>query len=282
LERLGSLERLEPLREGVLGPVYKGWDPRVEQPVVITLLGDELQGEPERREAFLREARAAAQLEHAHLAAVHSVVEDEGRSYVVRPFVEGELLSRRLERAGPLSLTEAVQAVAEAASALAEAHRRGVTHGGLAPDTLVATPAGSVKVLDLGVARRGVERGDRRADVVGLATTLVTLASGETPKPGTGVATLRPLLEGGAADVGPLADLLASALAEGGDAQSTDAEAFSRALAEAVKPIVPDAPVPPPAPRVPGAGTGDRAVRSILLGIVLLAGLMWAWRTWGG
>lgn len=279
--RIGPIEQLTPLREGVLGPVYTGRDPRLEQKVVVTLLRPEVAADVARRDAFLVEARAAAQLEHPHLAAVHSVGEDGGRAYVVRPFVEGRLLSERLAEQGPLPLEQALRVIAQATTAIVEAHRRGQTHGGIDPSTLVWNPRAGAKVLDLGTARRGVERGDRRADVLALARTLAALLQGASPPVDADAEALRAWVAAiGSLEPAPaVRDWLTACLAGQG---VDDAEAFSLRLVEVAQPIAADLPRPRPVRAVPGAGTGDRALKTLFVCLVALFGLVWAWAAWRG
>ena len=100
----------------------------------------------------MREARAAAALNHPHIATVHDVLDVEGKVIVVFEYVEGDTLSARLQR-GPMSVAEAVEVAWQLADALAAAHSQGVIHRDLKPSNVVLGPDGRAKVLDFGIAR---------------------------------------------------------------------------------------------------------------------------------
>ena len=100
----------------------------------------------------MREARAAAALNHPHIATVHDVLDVDGKVIVVFEYVEGDTLAARLQR-GPMSVAEAVEVAWQLADALAAAHAQGVIHRDLKPSNVVLGPDGRAKVLDFGIAR---------------------------------------------------------------------------------------------------------------------------------
>jgi eukaryotic-like serine/threonine-protein kinase len=106
---------------------------------------------------LIREAQAAATLDHPNICAVHEVCEVDSHSFIVMQHVEGETLAARLERQ-PLDLREALKIATQVADALAEAHSRGIIHRDIKPQNIMITARGQVKVLDFGLARVVRER----------------------------------------------------------------------------------------------------------------------------
>ena len=100
---------------------------------------------------MLREARAAAALDHPNICTIHEVNEAEGRPFIVMQYVEGETLAASMVRK-PLDLVHALTVARQVASALAEAHRHGIVHLDIKPQNIMLAPHGAVKVLDFGLA----------------------------------------------------------------------------------------------------------------------------------
>ena len=150
-ESVGPYTIIAPIGAGGMGEVYLAEDTRLHRRVALkTLTGDATP--PELRARLLHEARAAATLSHPAIAAVYDVIDEGARAWLVMEYVEGETLGRRLAR-GPLPVAEAVALVRTLLDALAEAHRRGILHRDLKPSNLMITAAGSIKILDFGIAR---------------------------------------------------------------------------------------------------------------------------------
>jgi tetratricopeptide (TPR) repeat protein len=153
--RIRNYAVLSPLGAGGMGQVYLALDETLGRKVAIkVLLAGEI-GDEDAHRRFLREARAAATLDHPNICPVHEVGEFEGRTYVVLQHVEGETLRSRLGR-GALPEREALTMAAQVASALAEAHRHGIVHRDVKPENIMVTPRGQVKVLDFGLAKVAV------------------------------------------------------------------------------------------------------------------------------
>ncbi|HEX4004892.1 MAG TPA: protein kinase [Acidobacteriaceae bacterium] len=141
------------LGAGGMGTVYRAVDLRLDRAVALKVLQAATLGwDPQARERFRREARALARLNHPHIATVHDVGEQDGVDYLVMELVAGESLAERLVR-GPLEVREATRVGAEAAEALAEAHRQGVIHRDMKPANVMVSPQGHAKVLDFGLAK---------------------------------------------------------------------------------------------------------------------------------
>ncbi len=149
--RLGPYQLEALLGEGGMGQVYRARDTRLGRPVAIKLIRTEGARRPDFRIRFQREAQATASLNHPHICALYDVGEQEGASYLVMEYVEGQTLASRL-REGPLPLDQLLNRAAEVSQALAAAHERGIIHRDLKPANLMLTPSG-VKVLDFGLAK---------------------------------------------------------------------------------------------------------------------------------
>ena len=108
-------------------------------------------GSEDLRDRIIREARAAARITHSYVAAVHDVVEHEGRAFIVMEYVEGESLAAVLKREA-LPAGRVIAIGRQLAAALAAAHSGGVIHRDLKPANIQVTRDGSVKILDFGIA----------------------------------------------------------------------------------------------------------------------------------
>lgn len=141
------------LGAGGMGEVYLADDLTLKRQVAIKLLTSKDLTDEQVRKNLLREAQAAASLDHPNICSVYEVGTDGDLSFIVMQYVEGETLAARLKR-GRLSPDEAIDVVAQVADALAAAHRQRVVHRDIKPQNIVLTPRGGLKVLDFGLARR--------------------------------------------------------------------------------------------------------------------------------
>src|SRR5688572_19029470 len=145
------LDRL--LGSGGMGSVYLAHDLALDRDVAIKFLSDEKIGDASARHRLLREAKAAAALDHPNICAVHEViVEADGRTAIVMQYVEGETLAALLQR-GPLEPRHAVAIAIDLTEALIAAHKRGIIHRDIKPQNIIVTPSRHAKLLDFGVAR---------------------------------------------------------------------------------------------------------------------------------
>ena len=149
--RIGRYVVLERLGAGGMGHVYLGDDTGLHRKVALKCLtasgnaGD-------LRAKILREAQAAARINHPNIAVVHDVVEHDGRPFLVMEYVEGENLAAVLRRERP-AIGTILAMGRQLASALSAAHANGIIHRDLKPANIQVTPGGSVKILDFGVAQ---------------------------------------------------------------------------------------------------------------------------------
>ncbi|MEW6210219.1 MAG: protein kinase [Acidobacteriota bacterium] len=152
------LDRL--IAHGGMGAVYLAHDSSLDRQVAIKFLSD-LTADELARKRLVREARAAARLDHPNICSVYEVAEREGLTFIVMQHVEGETLSERIHRK-PMEISEVLDVAVQVADALAEAHSHAVIHRDIKPANIMLTARGQVKVLDFGLAKIV-----RREDVAG-------------------------------------------------------------------------------------------------------------------
>jgi len=152
-DRLGDYELLEVLGTGGMGVVYKARHTRLRKLVALKLLRASWASEPDAAARFEREAEAIGRLEHPNLVRATDAREVHGTLLLAMELLEGEPLDKRTKRLGPWPISDACDAVRQAAVGLQHAHEQGLVHRDLKPSNLFLTTDGVVKVLDLGLAR---------------------------------------------------------------------------------------------------------------------------------
>ena len=145
-----SLER--ELGRGGMGVVYLAREVRLDRPVAIKLLPPSKTADPKLRERFLREARTAAKLSHPNIIPIHAVEEIGEFVFFAMAYVEGETLTERVRRRGPLAPSDGSRVLRDVAWALAYAHGQGVIHRDVKPDNILLENGGRVLVADFGIA----------------------------------------------------------------------------------------------------------------------------------
>ncbi|PWT89802.1 MAG: hypothetical protein C5B54_08295 [Acidobacteria bacterium] len=222
--RLGPYEILSGIGAGGMGEVYRAKDTRLNRIVAIKVLPTHLSENSQVKQRFDREARAVSSLSHPHICALYDVGHQNGVDYIVMEFLEGEPLSRRLEK-GPLSTEQVLRNGIQIAEALDKAHRQDIVHRDLKPGNVMLTKDGA-KLLDFGLAKYAESNGpgtdsemltqnplteegvimgtvqymapeqlegkaaDERTDIFALGEILYEMSSGRRPFSGTSKATL--------------------------------------------------------------------------------------------
>lgn len=152
--RFGPYEVLEPLGRGGMGAVYLARDTRLRREVALKVVADDGGTNTEAgAQRLVREARAAAQLNHPRIAAVHDVLDLDGRACIVMEYVPGQSLSEWMHER-PIDAREIIERGIQIADAVAHAHAAGIVHCDLKPGNIRVTPDGTFKILDFGLARR--------------------------------------------------------------------------------------------------------------------------------
>lgn len=151
-QMVGRYQILSLVGEGGMGEVYLAEDTKLHRRVAIKFLRSESSANDEARRRLLREAQAAAKLDHPNICAVHEVAEENSRSFIVMPYVEGETLDNRKKRQ-PFEVSESLALAVQIADALAEAHTHGIIHRDIKPSNILITSRGHAKVMDFGLAK---------------------------------------------------------------------------------------------------------------------------------
>jgi serine/threonine protein kinase/Tfp pilus assembly protein PilF len=200
----GKFRILDLLGRGGMGIVYLAEDVKLRRRIALKLLPPHLVRDAETRKRFLREAQAAAALDHPNICTVHEAGESDGQPYLAMALVDGQTLEQRIA-GGPLPLGEALDVALQVAEALRAAHEQGIIHRDVKPANIMLTKNGPTKVMDFGLARfesgsdltqactvmgtaaymspeqaQG-EQVDRRADLWALGCTLFAMLSGRSP-----------------------------------------------------------------------------------------------------
>ncbi len=154
--RLGKYEIRRLLGAGGMGAVYEAHHTEIGKRVAIKVLAPELAAAPGARTRFLREAQLTSKINHPNIVDVNDMGNEDGRAFIVMEFLDGEDLAQRLDRTGPMPVDQLVDIMLPVCSAVAEAHRVGITHRDLKPQNifLATGPRGiEPKVLDFGISK---------------------------------------------------------------------------------------------------------------------------------
>ncbi|MEC3952628.1 serine/threonine-protein kinase [Nocardia sp. CDC153] len=204
----GHYRLLRVLGEGGMGRVYEAFDTRSDRVVALKVLPSHSASDPQFRERFRRESRAAAGLNDPHVIPIHQYGEIEGRLYLDMRLVQGVSVDAVLAQGGPMSPAAAVSVVSQVASALTAAHAQGLVHRDVKPSNMLLCADAFVYLIDFGLARTAGQAGltgsgaaigtfaymsperlagvaDARSDVYALTCSLYECLTATKPFPGT-------------------------------------------------------------------------------------------------
>jgi len=205
----GRYQIEELLGQGGMSSVYKATDPNLKRVVAVKLIHPHLSSDPDFVKRFEEEATAVAQLRHHGIIQVYDFNNDDDIYYMVLEFVPGETIQDHLKRLNAngrlLSVTKAIEYIAEICDAVDYAHQRGMIHRDIKPANLMLNVTGQAILMDFGIAKivggqrhtatgavvgtamymapeqiKG-ESPDRRADIYSLGVTLFEMLSGRPP-----------------------------------------------------------------------------------------------------
>ena len=148
----GRYKILEELGRGGMGVVYKAEDTKLKRTVALKFLPPELTHISEVKERFMREAQAAAALDHPNICTVYEFDEAEQKTFISMAYIEGQSLKKKIE-SGLLELDEALRIAIQVAEGLQGAHKKGVVHRDIKSSNIMVTEKGQANIMDFGLAR---------------------------------------------------------------------------------------------------------------------------------
>jgi eukaryotic-like serine/threonine-protein kinase len=196
---------LEKLGQGGMGVVYKAHDTKLDRDVALKFLPAGLTQDPDAKQRFINEARAASALQHENICVIHDIDEtDDGQLFICMDYYEGRTLRELIER-GLLRVGDAVDVATQVARGLMKAHTQGIVHRDVKPENIIVTGDNTAKIMDFGLAKlkgasgltrsnstvgtlfymspeqaRGLDV-DRRSDIFSLGIVLYEMVTGRRP-----------------------------------------------------------------------------------------------------
>jgi len=138
---------------GGMGVVYKAQDLKLDRSVALKFLPSDLTPDPEAKQRFIHEAKAASAPQPNNICSVHDIDQtDDGQLFIVMDFYDGEPLKKEIE-CGPLKIEEAVDIAMQVAQGLTKAHEHGIVHRDIKPANIMITSDGVAKIVDFGLAK---------------------------------------------------------------------------------------------------------------------------------
>jgi len=149
---IGKYHILELVGEGAMGVVYKAKDSVLDRTVAVKVMNDAIARSDELRTRFLREAQAAASLQHPNVVSIYDLGEVDGHLYIAMEFVQGADLEALMQTHEPLTLQQKLDVIIDVLSGLTFAHKRGIVHRDIKPANIRIAEDGRAKLMDFGVA----------------------------------------------------------------------------------------------------------------------------------
>ncbi len=173
---LGNYVILDKLGQGGMGMVLKAEHKVMKRLVAVKVISAAAMKSKDAVQRFHREVEAAAKLTHPNIVNANDADEAKGTHFLVMEYIEGDDLSVLVKKGGPLSVNAAIDAILQAARGLEYAHKRGVIHRDIKPANLLLDREGTVKILDMGLARiESNELGVQQAELTNTGAIMGTI-----------------------------------------------------------------------------------------------------------
>jgi serine/threonine-protein kinase len=171
-ESVAHYRIIKKLGTGGMGEVYLALDTKLNRKVALKVLSAETLRKENAGKRLIREAQAAARLDHPNICTIYDVGETESLTFIVMQYIEGETLAAHMKD-GQLPIETTLDIARQAAEALAAAHAQGIIHRDIKPQNMMITPNGQVKILDFGLCKQlpAVESVDNEAPTMSLLST---------------------------------------------------------------------------------------------------------------
>lgn len=170
-ESVAHYRIIKKLGSGGMGEVYLALDTKLNRKVAIKVLSTETLRKENAGKRLIREAQAAARLDHPNICTIYDVGEADSLTFIAMQYIEGQTLAAHMREKLPINT--ALDIARQAAEALAAAHALGIVHRDIKPQNMMITPTGQVKILDFGLCKQlpAVENVDNEAPTMSLLST---------------------------------------------------------------------------------------------------------------